>query len=42
MSIGIAFVDAAGKPGWIGDNPILRPHAPCVRGCWPVVHGIEL
>ena len=38
---GVAFVDPSGKPGWIGDNPHLRPHAPSVRGCWPVVHGID-
>jgi len=36
--IGVAFVDAEGHPGWIGDNPELRPHPPCIRGCWPVVH----
>lgn len=36
--IGVAFVDAAGRPDWIGDNPALRPHAPTLRGCWPVVH----
>lgn len=41
MPIGVAFVDASGQPSWIGDNPALRPHAPSVRGCWPVVHGIE-
>ncbi len=40
LPIGVAFVDAAGKPGWIGDNPSLRPHAPSVRGCWPVIHGL--
>ena len=39
--IGIAFVDAQGKPGWIGDDPTLRPHAPSIRGCWPVIHGLE-
>lgn len=38
--IGVAFVDADGKPGWIGDDPSLRPHAPSVRGCWPVVHSL--
>lgn len=38
LPIGVAFVDAAGKPGWIGDDPTLRPHAPSVRGCWPTVH----
>ena len=41
LPIGVAFVDAAGKPGWIGTDPTLRPHAPCVRGCWPTVHGLE-
>lgn len=41
LPIGVAFVDAAGTPGWIGDDPSLRLHAPSVRGCWPVVHGIE-
>ena len=41
LAIGVAFVDATGKPGWIGDNPSLRVHAPSVRGCWPVVHGID-
>ena len=39
--IGVAFVDASGRPGWIGDNPKLRTHAPSIRGCWPVVHGID-
>jgi hypothetical protein len=41
LPIGVAFVDTAGRPGWIGDDPSLRPHAPSVRGCWPVVHGLE-
>ncbi len=41
LPIGVAFVDAAGRPGWIGDDPSLRPHSPSVRGCWPVVHGLE-
>ncbi len=36
--IGVAFVDAQGRPGWIGDDPTLKPHRPCVRGCWPTVH----
>src|SRR4051812_8226783 len=40
LPIGIAFVDASGKPGWMGDNPALRPHAPSLRGCWPRVHGL--
>ena len=41
LPTGVAFVDAAGKPGWIGDDPTLRIHAPSVRGCWPTVHGVE-
>lgn len=39
--VGVAFVDASGHLGWIGDNPALRPHPPSMRGCWPVVHGID-
>ena len=42
LPIGVAFVDASGKPGWIGDDAKLRVHAPSVRGCWPTVHGIDL
>ncbi len=41
LPIGVAFVDAAGKPGWIGNDASLRLHAPSVRGCWPTVHGVE-
>lgn len=41
LPIGVAFVDATGKPGWIGDDPSLSIHAPSVRGCWPTVHGLE-
>ena len=41
LPIGVAFVDAAGKPGWLGDDPTLRIHAPSVRGCWPTVLGLE-
>lgn len=41
LPIGVAFVDTHGKPGWIGDDPSLRLHAPSVRGCWPTVHGSE-
>jgi len=40
LPIGVAFVDAAGKPGWIGNDPTLKPHAPSVRGCWPTVRGL--
>jgi hypothetical protein len=39
--IGVAFVDAAGKPGWIGQDTSLRCHAPSVRGCWPTVTAVE-
>lgn len=41
LPIGVAFVDASGKPGWLGDDPTLRIHAPSVRGCWPTVLGLE-
>jgi hypothetical protein len=41
VPIGVAFVDDSSRPGWIGDNPSLRPHAPSVRGCWPRLHGID-
>jgi hypothetical protein len=40
LPIGVAFLDAAGQPGWIGDDPSLRPHAPSVRGCWPVLRSV--
>jgi hypothetical protein len=42
IPIGVAFVDGAGTPGWIGSNPALRIHAPSVRGCWPRVQGFDL
>ncbi len=42
MPIGVAFVDAAGKPGWIGNDATLRTHAPSVRGCWPTVRGLDV
>lgn len=41
LPIGVAFVDSAGRPRWIGDDPSLRPHAPTVGGCWPTVHGLH-
>ncbi len=41
LPIGVAFVDAAGKPGWIGEDPTLRVHLPSMRGCWPVVRGVD-
>ena len=37
LPIGVAFVDASGKPGWIGNDASLRPHGPSIRGCWPKV-----
>lgn len=40
LPIGVAFVDADGRPGWIGHDPALRAHAPSVRGCWPTVRGL--
>ena len=39
--IGVAFVDAAGRPGWPGDNPALIIHHPRIRGCLPRVDGLE-
>lgn len=39
--IGVAFVDGAGEPGWLLDDPSLRIHPPCVRGCWPRICGLE-
>ena len=41
VPIGVAFVDAEGAPGWIGDDPSLRVHPPSVRGCWPVVRNLD-
>ena len=43
IPIGVAFVDEAGQPEWVGDNPAPRIHAPSIRGCWPTVRaaGIE-
>ena len=39
--IGVAFVDAAGRPGWLGDTPGLNIHHPSIRGCLPRVDGLE-
>ena len=39
--IGVAFVDAAGRPGWPGDTPGLTIHHPSIRGCLPRVDGLE-
>jgi hypothetical protein len=35
--IGVAFVNAAGEPGWLLDDRSLFIHRPSVRGCWPCV-----
>jgi hypothetical protein len=37
MPIGVAFVDEAGEPGWIGSNPDLNIHYGSLRGCWPTI-----
>ena len=42
LPIGVAFVDASGKPGWVGHDPSLRAHSPSLRGCWPAVHGLDI
>ena len=39
--IGVAFVNAADKPGWIGQDTTLRVHHPSVRGCWPTITPVE-
>jgi hypothetical protein len=39
LPIGVAFVDANGKPGWIGDDSARTIHRPSVRGCWPRIAG---
>jgi hypothetical protein len=41
VPIGVAFVDASGHPGRLGDDPSLRILAPSLRGCWPTVHGVK-
>lgn len=35
MPIGVAFVDEAGEPGWIGRDPALRIHRLSLKGSWP-------
>jgi hypothetical protein len=42
LPIGVAFVDAAGQPEWIGSDATLKPRAFSVRGCWPTVRGLDL
>ncbi len=37
IPIGVAFMDAAGKLGWIGHDTTLRVHRPSIRGCWPTI-----
>lgn len=41
LPIGVAFVDADGRPGWIGDDASLLVHHPSVRGCWPTISDLE-
>ena len=41
IPIGVAFVGATGQPGWIGKDPTLSIHRPSIRGCLPVVEGVE-
>ncbi|MFM2243079.1 MAG: hypothetical protein RLZ97_1934 [Verrucomicrobiota bacterium] len=41
MSIGVAFVDEEGEPGWIGSNPDLKIHYGSLRGCWPTISEVE-
>jgi len=41
LPIGVAFVDAQGEPGWIGDDADLKIHHGSLRGCWPVVRAVE-
>jgi hypothetical protein len=41
LPIGVAFLDADGRPGWIGRDLTLKVHAISLRGCWPVMHGAE-
>jgi hypothetical protein len=41
VPIGVAFVDTAGHPGWLGDDTSLRVHVPSLRGCWPTVHALD-
>ena len=39
--IGVAFVDSAGRPGWLGDNPSLCVRYPSFRGCVPRLNGLD-
>ncbi len=41
VPIGVAFVDAANVPRWIGDDAALRVHSPSLRGCWPRLHAVD-
>ena len=40
LPIGVAFVDAASQPRWMGDDPALKIHAPSIRGCLPCISGL--
>ncbi len=37
VPIGVAFVDTAGRPGWLGFDASLRIHAPRIGGCLPTL-----
>lgn len=41
IPIGVAFVNARGEPSWIGSESGSRIHRPSVRGCLPMVLGVE-
>jgi hypothetical protein len=41
IPIGVAFVDAQGQPGWIGRDSGLSIHRPSIRGCLPVLPGVD-
>ena len=41
IPIGVAFVSSRGEPRWIGSESNPHIHRPSVRGCLPVVLGVE-
>lgn len=41
IPIGVAFVNARGEPSSIGSESRPRIHRPSVRGCLPMVLGVE-
>jgi len=42
LPIGVAFVNKADVPGWLGSDPGLKIHSPSLRGCLPQIHGLDL